>query len=302
MHPPAHRRSISRLTRWWAILPLTALLALTLAIAVAAGLSKVYWGYVLSPPGVDPRVLNATKVVAYSRAGGDQTTHQYVPPQKDLDGATWPRSPISFESFAGIRNTDDTWRLLPNPVDPAAWEQDWLARGVIPSVGSPPTLAPERITTLRSLIESTASPVSGEYGNGLGESRGSAQVFQLLGPAGEPLLFVSLHTGELSNDHLAYYELLYDDSTTPPTLLDRRQWYFDVAGIEGAEFVPLSIAFSILGLLVTLPPTAVALAYRRFSKGARIRRGRCPACNYDLTGNPTNLCPECGREAPSAAA
>ena len=31
----------------------------------------------------------------------------------------------------------------------------------------------------------------------------------------------------------------------------------------------------------------------------RLRRGHCPACGYDLAGNTTGVCPECGKGAPS---
>jgi hypothetical protein len=280
--------------RWWVHLTLALLLSITLSVGTTAVLCKRYWGYVLSPPGVDPRVLRATKVVAYSWVGGDETTHQYAPASEEDEQRWWPRSLMNLSSFASIRNTDGAWRLVPNPVDAAAWDRDWDSRGVVPRIGAPPKVAPERIATLRSLIESTAAPVSGAYGNGLGSARSFAQLFQLLGPSGEPLFFVSLHTGTLSNDHLAYYELLYDDSTNPPTLLDRRQWSFDVAGMEGAEFLAVSVLLFVPAFLLLVPTTAGVLAYRRLSKGARVRRGHCPRCNYDLRRVFDQGCSECG--------
>jgi len=33
---------------------------------------------------------------------------------------------------------------------------------------------------------------------------------------------------------------------------------------------------------------------RRVRTGARLRRGRCPDCGYDLRTDPGGLCPECG--------
>ena len=48
----------------------------------------------------------------------------------------------------------------------------------------------------------------------------------------------------------------------------------------------------VLLLLLSVPPT---LAYRR-RRSDRTRRvtGRCRSCGYDLTGNVSGVCPECG--------
>jgi hypothetical protein len=68
-------------------------------------------------------------------------------------------------------------------------------------------------------------------------------------------------------------------------LTQRRRWWFchRVNGKEWERSVPLWIPLGVM-----LPPTAwVWLNDRR-------RRGACPRCRYDLTGNTTGVCPECG--------
>lgn len=49
-------------------------------------------------------------------------------------------------------------------------------------------------------------------------------------------------------------------------------------------------------------PTALwlALAGRRAFRGRRLRPGLCRHCGYDLTGNQSGRCPECGTPAPAA--
>ena len=42
--------------------------------------------------------------------------------------------------------------------------------------------------------------------------------------------------------------------------------------------------------VVLLPTLASAFLLRRHAR----RPGHCPACGYDLTGNVTGRCPECG--------
>jgi hypothetical protein len=55
-----------------------------------------------------------------------------------------------------------------------------------------------------------------------------------------------------------------------------------------------------LGVLVVLLP--VPLLVRRHlaerTRFRRLRNGQCPACAYDLSGNLSNTCPECGASVP----
>jgi hypothetical protein len=39
---------------------------------------------------------------------------------------------------------------------------------------------------------------------------------------------------------------------------------------------------------------------RRHLAARRLARGQCPSCSYDLTGNTSGVCPECGNPRPSA--
>jgi hypothetical protein len=48
-------------------------------------------------------------------------------------------------------------------------------------------------------------------------------------------------------------------------------------------------------LLVVIYP-AVALARGPIRRWHRRRRGSCVACGYNLTGNVSGVCPECGAE------
>ena len=63
--------------------------------------------------------------------------------------------------------------------------------------------------------------------------------------------------------------------------------------------IPRGLIFD--SLLFALAWSALLFAPRAIRTRLRLRRGRglCPACGYDLAGNTTGICPECGRAKPS---
>ncbi|HKO56083.1 MAG TPA: hypothetical protein VJ276_09405 [Thermoanaerobaculia bacterium] len=80
------------------------------------------------------------------------------------------------------------------------------------------------------------------------------------------LLAFALSAPEISNDHHPMYEIVADAATRPPQILRKRVFYYDVAGIEGAEPPRLVLASVILMWCVTVPASllaAVWLAHRR---------------------------------------
>ena len=48
-------------------------------------------------------------------------------------------------------------------------------------------------------------------------------------------------------------------------------------------------------VLLMAPPAAYAASARR--RRRRAKPGHCPSCGYDLTGNLSGVCPECGNAA-----
>lgn len=283
------RRRFSWLNRWWIVLLMVAGACLSAAAIVAAVFCHSYWGYILSPPPLEPRVLGATRLLAADRL---HFASNPTPENPDPELVAGRNDALDLSWFEAKRNGDGALRLVPPAVDAETWHNDWTTRGVI--AGPLGSISDERRRALPYLIESTADLVRGGWGTGFPSTRGWVLAYELLGPEHEPLLFVAVSTGSIANDHLAYYELLYDDSKVPPRLLDRRHWRFDVAGIESLEFAGVAMALSILFLALSLPPTTAILVYRRFSKGARVKRGRCPRCAYDLVGPRGTGCPECG--------
>lgn len=61
------------------------------------------------------------------------------------------------------------------------------------------------------------------------------------------------------------------------------------SAIAGAWVPLLAIAGFIVSIIAIVLP----------SRHARSAKGQCPACNYDLTGNVSGRCPECGEPTPA---
>ena len=73
--------------------------------------------------------------------------------------------------------------------------------------------------------------------------------------------------------------------------------YFATSESWRSLFVPW---WSLVVAFAGLPATTLG---RRLWLWSRRRPfGRCPQCNYDLTGNVSGTCPECGRKVPQSAA
>lgn len=71
--------------------------------------------------------------------------------------------------------------------------------------------------------------------------------------------------------------------------------YFSAVHMPGGSHL-LSVPIWLLLLVVVIPSTALWWLDRR-----RILPGHCGKCAYDLTGNVTGRCPECGEAVPSSS-
>jgi hypothetical protein len=68
---------------------------------------------------------------------------------------------------------------------------------------------------------------------------------------------------------------------------------FDAGADGGSWYTVVTLPLWALVVLAALPPAVRLPPYAR--RRSRTRRGLCPRCAYDLTGNLSGVCPECGR-------
>lgn len=89
-------------------------------------------------------------------------------------------------------------------------------------------------------------------------------------------------------------------------LTERRLWRFEPAhglatGSSSADDLPWALL--LLALPATPLPFLLLRAYlRRRAARQRAKAGHCRTCAYDLTGNVSGVCPECGSALPRVSA
>ena len=71
---------------------------------------------------------------------------------------------------------------------------------------------------------------------------------------GQRHLFYAINAGQIENDHYPYYEIVFqqDSLATPLELVEMNQFFYEIAGIEGADFRAIWILFTMLSLPVSL--------------------------------------------------
>jgi hypothetical protein len=125
---------------------------------------------------------------------------------------------------------------------------------------APPAAPPATLASAYASLGATGLLVPGEPGYP-GAKRLFGVLIELEDETGSHLTFVGVSSAPVSNDHHAYYELLLEG--LPPRVLSATRSFYDIAGIEGAEWWVMWIVFAVLGSAITVPATVVVRAYRR---------------------------------------
>jgi hypothetical protein len=237
-------------------------------------LSRWYWGHWVSRPDLSSLVAEARSVQSLTHfVRSAEFGPLYDPRTIVATARTHPEYPYYFLIERVVASFLD--RGLLDPVPPSApidaallkelWPGNWLA-----------TASPGYRATVDRYI-----------------------IAELIDRDGRRLLLLAVLQGQVSNDHFAYSELVFEQNTdgTRGQLLDQRRFYFDVAGMEGATW----IGFAMMLAILTVPlSSCVALVFfvRAYRDCRRWRAGHCFRCNYDVSGLPatSNIlkCPECG--------
>jgi hypothetical protein len=117
--------------------------------------------------------------------------------------------------------------------------------------------------------------------------------------------FRTMDPGRFTYDHPFQYDPWTSGSSqTPPPLNARDYWW---RGVQYSKFTfphqstmrQVWLPFWMIALVLSFVPLVRLVTWLRAFR--RIRGGRCRACSYDLTGNTSGTCPECGSPVPSSS-
>ena len=218
----------------WSILGTTSLMAL-----VAAGVSKSYWGYWFRRPNVLPEaksLVSVDQVVAVT-TGEPASTKFQIDDSYAKDDAYLPDDYYFLDERHWVT-------LVENGVLPAdfSFEQEL---GLLTNFYQQLS-ATELLATPTPGYEDNAQYLEGVVTIGTTAN-------------GEQLALASLKGGQMSNDHYPYYEMVFhiDPATQALTFVRGQRFFYDLAGLEGAEWPALWILFTVVALSILLPALAL---------------------------------------------
>ena len=241
--PPARNRSV----RGW-VLVVGVLGTLVMPFLVAIAINHDLWGYYISRPPVDRRIIEARSIESIT----------YVETAAGADGGlTFFGTPVRYPEVMGEQ-------VL----------RDLKAREALPP--NPPIMPADRLGRLHRVLDESGRLEVGEPGYH-GAKRLSGVAIEAKDREGRPIVFVGVRGREVSNDHYPYYEFLF--ATDSPTgrwkWLSFQRFYYDIAGIEGVEWPVFFLILAWMGLIPTLwLQGLVARLGRRWSPQSNAPPGR----------------------------
>ena len=228
-------------------------LVVILSFTAAIGVSKFYWGYYIRRPGLDRRVRAIEQVISLTAFRSERRSDgsvDLVPDERysvheQLTACRDERPSRSYYCLSG--------RVLVALAD----------QGLLPAASE--QLPAEALDRLYDRLVETGKLVQGAPGYDHATELAGI-VLEDVGRDGQRYLFVAASGGQVSNDHYPYYEFLFrlPGQGAAPKLLSTRRFYYDVAGIEGAEWPVAFVVFVLVGALLLALALAVYAAIDTF--------------------------------------
>jgi hypothetical protein len=242
--------------RRWTVLGAVFLVSAAAGVFTGASMSYGYWGYVISRPSMFAEIGDVTSVRRFTeiRVSDD-------PPDPRTESRETPA-----EHSARTRSY---------------YEQDVRIAGDLRrhglSLASAPADATLDAPALMGTLRSAGILVDGDPGYERSSHRLYGAAIEFGDAGGQPLLLVTLRSGELENDHYPSYEVLLTRRGSAWQVHRWQRYFYDVAGIEFLEgpvlfFLGSVVCTGIYGIvlgLVTGAVVVVVLLVRRTRLGPR---------------------------------
>jgi len=217
-----------------------------LAFLVSIVFSKYYWGYFFHRPAVLAELKDVTKVVSIIPVATEQT----------------PTGEYHFVANADSSITDriayarkDPYYSLDERILVYLEEKYLLPEGIATSL--------DPYANLYDLLLETGLLAKAQGGyTSAGLLRGV--IVEARNTSGSQLVFLSATGGQVSNDHYPCYEMAFErrPQSDQLTFIRGQRFFFDVAGIEGAEWFVIWLLISLIGVVFALSFITIMLGIR----------------------------------------
>jgi hypothetical protein len=221
----------------------------------AIGVSKLYWGYYVQRPSLDKRIREIERVISLTAI---RSENQSDGTMRFVVNDTYSIA----DRLNGCRDEDPSYSYYCLSERVLVVLDDF---GKLPAL--PDRMHSGELALLYDRLEATKLLRDGSPGyEHAKELVGIA--LEAEGKDGQRYLFVGVTGRQVSNDHYPFYEFLFHvpDRDSVPMLLSRNRFFYDVAGMEGAEWPVAFLAFLLLGTAI-LALTVVALSVIDTIKG-----------------------------------
>jgi hypothetical protein len=226
---------------------IVALVMLVASFCVAIGFSRVIWGYYCFRPKVPGEMRDIKTVSAV------------IPVKTVSEGKDHRRMVVRDDYSIADRIVDakkDAYYCLEERLLLAL-----EARSILPSR---PSTNLSGLPELFPLVRGSGILVAPDEGYEDADML-SGIVVDATGRSGQRLVFLGLTGMQLSNDHYPYYELVFSGTggTQALSYIRGQRFFYDVAGIEGAEWYAIWPFLALVGIIGGfLVFTAVILIWR----------------------------------------
>lgn len=212
----------------------TAVLCLSVATLVAfiaaAVISKWYWGYAFSRPGIDPAAVDVERVTTFTvvetfEADEGVGMRRFDPSSPWLNYV--PADPNAIAKILTAARSDPYYNTTERV------SAELIQSGAI-FLRLPDATDLEQIERFYEQLRRSDVLVDSASGY-RGEDRLNGILIEAERPDGTRILIASLKSGQVANDHYVYYELVFEPGD-PYELISMTRFNYDLAGMEGMEW------------------------------------------------------------------
>lgn len=228
----------------------TGLASLLIGTFASVAASKYYWGYWFFRPTISSELTASPKVLTFTSFRADE---------------------LLLNQSAKLRILPNTLLDLVHLYDSSDYDTPWARATALlfhqKRLDAQTPLPNEKvIKQLEALLNENQLPMVDPGKTGYEKTahnfRGS--IIEFLNEHDERRFYISLGGGQVSNDHYGYYEILFasDAAGNLGAVIEKKKFYYDIAGIEGFEWMILAPFLTLIMWLVSLP---IALIFRKLT-------------------------------------